>query len=323
MKSINLLFLIILSIINKAYQIQYTNPVLPKDAPDPTVIKADNGLYYLYATGEGIYKSSNLVQWTYIRNVFHGKKRPSFVNVNSYWAPCITKQGNQYILYYALSVWGGINTAGIGVATSSSPEGPFDIKGNGKLFTSREIGVKNSIDPYFIIENNKKYIIWGSFHGIYAVELDNSGLKVKNLKNKIQLAGRAFEAPYIFKRGKYYYLFASIGSCCEGDRSRYQTVVGRSKNFRGPYLSKKGGKMLNNQYTVLLSGNKKFVGPGHNSRIITDKKGKTWMLYHAYIRGQSKTGRTVCLDEVKWTKDDWPYFDGNSPSQQKQNGPEI
>ena len=26
------------------------------------------------------------------------------------------------------------------------------------------------------------------------------------------------------------------------------------------------------------------------------------MLYHAYIKVQSKTGRTVCLDEVKWTK---------------------
>ena len=41
------------------------------------------------------------------------------------------------------------------------------------------------------------------------------------------------------------------------------------------------------------------------------------MLYHAYIKVQSKTGRTVCLDEVKWTKDGWPYFDGNCPSQQK------
>ena len=75
--------------------------------------------------------------------------------------------------------------------------------------------------------------------------------------------------------------------------------------------------MLNNHYTVLLSGNKKFVGPGHNSRINTDKKGKTWMLYHTYIRGHRNNWRTFCLDEVKWTKDSWPYFDGNFPSQQK------
>ena len=31
---------------------------------------------------------------------------------------------------------------------------------------------------------------------------------VKNPKSKFQLAGKAFEAPYIYKRGQYYYLFA-------------------------------------------------------------------------------------------------------------------
>ena len=75
--------------------------------------------------------------------------------------------------------------------------------------------------------------------------------------------------------------------------------------------------MLNNKYTILLSGNKKFVGPGYNSRIITDKKGKSWMLYHAYIRGHPNNWRNVCLHEVKWTKDGWPYFDDNFPSLQK------
>ena len=157
MKSKNFFYLILLCLIKEAYQSTYTNPVIRNDAPDPTIIKADNGYYYLYTTGEGIYKSSNLIQWKYIRKVFDGKPRPSFLKVDSYWAPCITKQGKQYILYYALSVWGGINSAGIGVATSSSPEGPFNIIGNGKLFTSGEIGVKNSIDPFFLI-NNKKNI---------------------------------------------------------------------------------------------------------------------------------------------------------------------
>ena len=89
---------------------------------------------------------------------------PSFIDVSSYWAPCITKQGNLYVLYFALSVWDGIDSAGIGVATSSSPEGPFDIQnGNGKLFQSGEVGVKNSIDPFYVEENGAKYIRWGSF----------------------------------------------------------------------------------------------------------------------------------------------------------------
>ena len=96
----------------------YTNPVIKQDGPDPTVIQA-NGYYYLYTTGEKIYKSLNLINWTYVGKVFEGKTRPSFVKgVKIYWAPCITKQNDKYILYFALSVWGGEDTAGIGVAFS-------------------------------------------------------------------------------------------------------------------------------------------------------------------------------------------------------------
>ena len=84
---------------------RYTNPVISQDAPDPSVIRGDNGYFYLYATGERIFKSLDLVNWEYVRNVFEGMPRPSFLNVNSYWAPCITKQGKIYVLYFALSVW--------------------------------------------------------------------------------------------------------------------------------------------------------------------------------------------------------------------------
>ena len=302
----------------------YTNPVIKQDGPDPTVIQA-NGYYYLYTTGEKIYKSLNLINWTYVGKVFEGKTRPSFVKgVKIYWAPCITKQNDKYILYFALSVWGGEDSAGIGVATSLSPEGPFTIYGkDGKLFTSKEVGVKNSIDPFFIQEGSTKFLIWGSFHGIYAIQLTSDGLSVKNHKVKYQLAGTRFEGSFIYKRNNYYYLFASVGSCCKGDNSTYKTVVGRSSKLLGPYVDKDNHKMIDNHFTVLLSSSDKFVGPGHNSRIIVDKDKKTWMFYHAYIRGQSQLGRTVCMDEVKWTNSQWPYFEGNKPSTKAMVGPHV
>ena len=316
----------LLFLINSIFgeRVNYINPIIKKDVPDPSIIKGDNGYYYLYATGEGIYKSLDLVKWEFVREVFEGKPRPSFVDVNRYWAPCITKQGNLYILYFALSIWGGIDSAGIGVATASTPEGPFDIQnGDGKLFVSGEIGVKNSIDPFYIEENGTKYIIWGSFYGIYGIELNSDGLSVKDYKNKFILAGTYFEASYIYKRGGYYYLFASIGSCCEGDKSTYQTVVGRSNSFKGPYLSKNGGRMIDNSFDVILSGNSVFAGTGHNARIIEDNGGRTWMAYHAYIKGKSNIGRTALIDEIKWTSDGWPYFEGGVPSSWEQPGPEV
>ena len=319
----SLIFLLFLFYFTASTRVSYTNPIVREDAPDPTIIKA-NGLYYLYATGEKIYRSNNMINWQYVRKVFEGKTRPSFVDVSSYWAPCITKQDNRYVLYFALSTWGGVDAAGIGVATASTPEGPFDIaNGNGKLFQSGEVGVKNSIDPNYIEENGRKYIIWGSFYGIYGIELNSDGLTVKDTRNKFQLAGSYFEAPYIYKRGGYYYLFGSIGSCCEGDNSTYQTVVGRSTSFTGPYTARNGGRMLDNSFEVLLSGNSVWAGPGHNSRIIEDNSGTTWMTYHAYIRGQSNIGRTALIDEVKWSNDGWPYFTNGVPSNTQQEGPDV
>jgi arabinan endo-1,5-alpha-L-arabinosidase len=45
--------------------------------------------------------------------------------------------------------------------------------------TVNEIGVQNSIDPFYIEDDGKKYLFWGSFRGIYAIELNDDGLSLK------------------------------------------------------------------------------------------------------------------------------------------------
>ena len=41
----------------------YENPVVHATAPDPSVIRADDGTFYMYATGSGysIFRSNNMV----------------------------------------------------------------------------------------------------------------------------------------------------------------------------------------------------------------------------------------------------------------------
>lgn len=303
----------------------YKNPIIAEDAPDPSIIKGNDGYYYLFSTAEHVYRSTDMVNWKYVRQVFDGGKRPTFVEgVNVYWAPCVTKQDGRYVLYFALSKWGGEDTASIGVATATKPEGPYTIVGEeGKLFTSKEIGVQNSIDPNYIEDNGKKYIVWGSWHGIWLIELTEDGLAVKNVRRKRQIAGTRFEAPYIYKRGKYYFLFCSIGACCEGERSTYETVVGRSTSLNGPYYAKNGGRMLDNDCTIFLTSNEPCIAPGHNSRIIEDETGRTWMTYHGYLRSDPDRGRVAWLDEVKWDEDGWPYIDGQGASATEQEAPVV
>ena len=292
----------------------YQNPIIAKSLPDPTITKALDGYFYLYATEDirntPIHRSKNLVSWEFVGTAFTDTTRPTFVANGGLWAPDINYIKGKYVLYYSMSVWGGEWTCGIGVATSESPAGPFIDQG--KLFRSNEIGVKNSIDPFYIDEDGKHYLFWGSFRGIFAIELTNDGLSIFPTTEKKQVAGTAYEGVNIYKKDNWYFLFASIGTCCEGINSTYTTVVGRSRNLFGPFLNKSGQSMMNNRHEIFIHENQRFVGTGHNSKIVTDDGGRYWILYHAVDR-KNPTGRVLMLDKVKW-QEGWPIIEGNSPS---------
>ena len=203
----------------------YENPVIPSSTPDPTIIKCEeDGFYYLYGTEDTrnmpIYRSKNLVDWIFVGTAFNEASRPACVGPNSgagLWAPDINYINGQYVLYFSIGVWGQTEKCGVGVATSDRPEGPFVDRG--VLFRSQDIGVTFSIDQFYIEDNGKKYLIWGSYNGIYMIELTDDGLRVKPGAQKVQLVGNLTEASYVYKRDGYYYLFGSTGTCCEGARA--------------------------------------------------------------------------------------------------------
>lgn len=301
---------------------KYTNPVVNYSLPDPSLILADDGYYYLYATENirnlPIHRSRDLVVWEFVGTAFTEQTRPNFEPQGNIWAPDINRIGNKYVLYYSMSEWGGEWTCGIGCAVSDRPDGPF--KDNGMMFRSNGIKVQNSIDPFYIEDDGHKYWFWGSFRGVYAIELSEDGLTVKKGANPIQIAGTAYEGTYIHKHEGYYYMFASIGSCCEGLKSTYTTVVGRSKQLLGPYMDKNGKGMLDNHHEILIHKNEYFVGPGHNSEIIMDKAGNDWIFYHA-VNVKNPEGRVLMLDKIIW-KNDWPEVKGQSPSLESER-PEV
>ncbi|MDR2120698.1 MAG: family 43 glycosylhydrolase [Tannerella sp.] len=301
----------------------YRNPIIAAGTPDPTVIRAEDGSFYLYCTEDirnmPIYRSVDLVRWERAGTVFSAETRPDFEPKGGLWAPDINRIGGRYVLYYSMSVWGCNGTCGIGVAVADAPQGPFEDRG--ALFRSNTIGVENSIDQFYFEDGGKKYLFWGSFCGIYGVELEDDGLSLKAGTEKRRIAGRltdtfdshGTEGTYIHKRDGYYYCFGSTGTCCEGAKSTYRVVVGRSANLFGPYLDREGRSMFDNHYETVLQGNAAFAGPGHNAEIVTDDAGNDWMLYHAYLRDKPELRRTLCLDKIVW-KDGWPEVEGLEPS---------
>lgn len=296
----------------------YSNPVISVSLPDPTVIRAADGSFYLYATENirnlPIYKSDDLVSWSYVGTAFSDATRPQMVPEGNLWAPDINIIDGRYVLYYSKSEWGGEWTCGIGVATAERPEGPFTDAG--KLFISSEIGVRNSIDPFYIEEGDgRKYLFWGSFHGIYGIELSADGLSVKNGAEKRMIAGTLTEGTYIIRHDGYYYLIGSAGTCCAGANSSYRMVVARSENLFGPYVNRAGEPALDNGFSELLIRSDKVVGPGHCSEFVRDDNGQYWVFYHGYTTDDIDGGRKVFLDRVCWDKDGWPVMDGMRPSE--------
>ncbi|SFA81322.1 family 43 glycosylhydrolase [Algoriphagus aquimarinus] len=303
----------------------YTNPVFEPVLADPSVVKVGNE-FFAYGTednwgDEGGYhlvsvlKSTDLVHWELLGNSLD--KKPDWKDRGGIWAPDVTQVGEQFYMYYSFSTWGDPNP-GIGLAIADKPEGPFVDQG--KVFDSDEIGVANSIDPFFMENDGKKYLIWGSFHGLYLNELTADGKKL--IGDKIQLAGNHLEAAYVYEKGGYYYLFGSAGTCCEGVSSTYKVLVGRSEHLSGPYLDQEGNSLMDSDSGTLVIGANKgdigYAGPGHNAEIITDKAGNDWLLYHGMAKKRPKLAngtnrRVLLLDKIIWS-DGWPSIEGKQPS---------
>lgn len=303
----------------------YSNPIFPHDFPDPTIVRGKDGYFYAYSTqnriqGKRYYipiiRSKNLVDWEIVGQAL--TKRPSWKkDGGGLWAPGVTPFKNKYYMFYSYSLWGDKNAA-IGLAIADKPEGPFTDKG--KFLDSESSGVYNSIDPFFIHDNGKNYLFWGSFHGIYAIELSADALSITG--KKIPIADRQYEASYVLKRNGYYYYFGSVGSCCEGLKSTYHVKVGRSKNITGPYVDKNGVDLMNKGGTLFLKEDKDktFVGTGHNAEIITDKNKTDWFIYHAYSKESPSSGRMMLMDKIIW-KDGWPTIKDNRAGIGKQEAP--
>ena len=318
-------------------QTEFKNPVFKPVLADPSVLQGSDGWFYAYGTeddwgdGQGnrlvpVVRSLDLVKWTSVGNAFAAK--PVWKTNGGIWAPDVVKVNNKYYMYYSFSTWQDTNP-GIGLAIANQPGGPYSDQG--KLFLSNEVDVSNTIDPFYIEGNDKKYLFFGSYsssanQGTYALELSSDGRAIVDLGQKVKIAAGDFEAVMIHKRGNFYYFFGSKGGCCNGANSTYNVRVGRSSQLLGPYLDQAGRNITERgNGTLLLAGNERYAGPGHNSRIITDKGGNDWLMYHAIDRadplvpnGASK--RALMLDKITWVND-WPTIKNQTPGNEVQAGP--
>lgn len=301
-----------------------TGSVAP--AHDPAILK-DGNTYYLFTTGnagdaEGLLAlrtSTDLHDWTLRGGSYTALPAWTATAVpgaSGMWAPDISKVGNEYRLYYSISTFGK-NQSAIGLATANviDPARPAsNWVDRGPVIQSQTSDDYNAIDPMaFTDGDGRMWMAFGSFwSGIKLIRLDpTTGLRLSGDVAPRSLAQRpapgAIEAPYIVRHGNFYYLFVSFDSCCQGTRSTYNTVVGRSAAPDGPYVDRDGKPMLQGGGTPVLangqSDDSRFVGRGHVA--VFQQTDGDYIVYHGYDR-QRDGLPTLQIQRIYWDTDGWP-----------------
>jgi arabinan endo-1,5-alpha-L-arabinosidase len=296
---------------------------------DP-VMAQEGARYYVFSTGPGItiYQSEDRVRWKWIGRVFDGEPDwardvvPDFSG--HLWAPDVVEKDGRFYLYYSVSAFGK-NTSAIGVAVNETldPAAP-DYRWVDHGMVLQSIPNRdhwNAIDPAVIVDHEgTPWMSFGSFwEGLKLVKLDDDPVSLAEPQEWHSLAKRprdpgagdadpgegAIEAPFIFFRDGWYYLFVSFDKCCRRMESTYNIRLGRSPNVTGPYADKDGTSMLMGGGSLVLEGNENWVALGHNAAYTFD--GQDYVVFHAYETADNAVQKLRILP-ITWA-DGWPEVD--------------
>lgn len=276
------------------------NPIIKyKYTADPAAL-VHNGKLYLYAGHDEcpagrehyllnewcVFSTSDLNTWT--EHAVPLKANDFKWAKGEAWASQVIERDGKFYWYVTVE-HGTIPGKSLGVAVSDSPLGPF-VDARGSALVTNDMTTQytqifwDDIDPtVYIDDDGQAYIFWGNTQCYYA--------KLK--KNMIELDGpiipvdlpRFTEAPWIHKRGDWYYLsYAS--------EFPEKICYAMSKSITGPWEYK---GILNE-----IAGNSNT-----NHQAIVEFNGEWYFIYHnggINIHGGSFR-RSVCIDRLYYNAD--------------------
>jgi len=260
---------------------------------DPSVIRTNDGTYYVFGSHLAAARSTDLMNWQYIANGLDAAN-PLWSTIplegnqwtgapGSWAADVIQRKDGRYYFYYNYC---GLPPTGectgprsyLGVAVSDRIEGPYQDQGvflrSGMSAAEIAAGygppgitsynanvMPNTIDPdVFYDKNGKLWMVYGSYSGgIFILEMDEAtGKPLPGQGYGRHLAGgnhATIEGGYMLysPESDYYYLFMSFGGLAANDG--YNIRVARSRNPQGPFLDAEGLDMVN------ARGNRDNIAP--------------------------------------------------------------
>jgi hypothetical protein len=214
------------------------------------------------------------------------------------WAPDVhvNPDGTLTLTYTAAHRTAGVQC--IGVATATSPLGPFTPVGGGPLICPTAQG--GAIDAStFVASNGARYLLWkndgnriGVATSLWLTPVTNNGTTVAggNTRLLTNPVGQVIEAPDLVQRGGRFILFYSGGpySTCA-----YHTWYATASAVGGPYMA--AGQAFMHQ------GNTGVCGPG-GADVVTAADGLGGgdkVIFHGWIGG----GRPMLSIDLSWVND--------------------
>ncbi|KAH7378568.1 glycosyl hydrolase [Cadophora sp. MPI-SDFR-AT-0126] len=305
----------------------FTNPIIPGFAPDPSVIYIDDIFYLVNSSfhlfpGIPIYASRNLQDWTDRSSLGHAINRPEQLTLHNgstasvplhtggnmiasggLFAPTIRHhRGTFYIVCTNASFVPALKVHNFLISTTdiwaSSWSDPIPIPYPG-------------IDPSLFFDEDRAYI-----QGSFSISRETQpSCTIKQFRIDIRTGEQLTEAreiwkghscidtegPHMYKVGKWYYLLVAEGGTFEN----HMLSIARSRDIWGPYESFEGNPIL----TADGKPSEYIQNAGHGE-LLKDGAGQWWAVVLA-VRNETTCqpmGRETFLTPVDWPKDGWPQI---------------
>lgn len=295
---------------------------------DPVLIR-EGGTYHVFGSGGWQGRpgpswriSTDLHAWVDNGSPFDAIPawaQTAIPKATSMWAPDISFVDGLFRLYYSVSTGGSMRSVtGFATARTLDRRSPdYGWTDHGLVIESFTGGDYNVIDSNFVVDaQGNHWLEFGSYwSGLKLIALDKrtgkpaSGAKLHSLAYRPAPTGgdNPVEGGFVFRRGEWYYLFASYDYCCRGAASNYYVAVGRSRSVIGPYVGRDGKAMMDGYGTAVIIerpwGSTNWRGPGHCG--LYHDRDRDLIVYHAYdVANHARP--TLRLAELRWDAEGWP-----------------
>jgi hypothetical protein len=275
------------------------NPILPGYFADPSILRHD-GKWYIYATIDpwggdrlGVWESRDFANWTFRSIDWPTKAAATSTEASDamVWAPSVIRaHDGRFWMYVSVGseIW---------VGSADHPLGPWRDANKGRPLIGRNYrpGFHMIDAEAFIDDDGSAYLYWGS--GLNWVNGRCFVVKLKpdmvgfDGEPRDVTPGHYFEAPFMFKVGKTYFLTYSDGKTTS-DTYQVRYAVGDSP--LGPFVEARNNPILATDHA------KQIISPGHHS--VFRDRGRPYILYHRQgppWRESDSVLRQVAVDRVE------------------------